>query len=160
MAEIVLLVSGSRSIKDYSLVEKACDTFVCEACLRFAEKVEIKLLKHGDAPGVDRLCEMWAKRHGIEPVPFPAKWDDWEGLPPEKISLKRNRFGKHYNVLAGFNRNQEMIDSGFDVLLAIRCLGKSSGTDDQIERVMKLDKPIFIYRENGSFEWLIPNQKN
>lgn len=153
---MTILVTGSRSLTDQLLIDQACDTFILESFKRrlIGESCRYKFLKHGAAAGVDTLAAKWVKRHGIEPVPFPAKWDDWGGLPPEKISLKRNRFGKLYNTLAGFNRNQEMIDSGFGVLLAIRCLGKSNGCDDMIERVKKTGKPIFLYKENGSFEWL------
>ena len=153
MTEITLLVTGSRSIKDYALVSKACDTFVREADLRFAEKTIIKLLKHGDANGVDRLCAQRAKANNIKTLPFPAKWDVITGLPNDKLRIKY-RDGKPYNALAGFNRNQEMIDSGFDALLAIRCLGKSNGTDDQIEKARKTGKPIFLYKEDETHEWL------
>ena len=153
MTEITLLVTGSRSIKDYTLVSKACDTFIREANLRFAEKTPIKFLKHGDANGVDRLCAQWAKANGIETMPFPAKWNIVTGLPNDKLRIKYGD-GKPYNALAGFNRNQEMIDSGFDVLLAIRCLDKSNGTDHTIEQVKKTGKPIFLYKEDNTYEWL------
>lgn len=150
---MILLVTGSRSITSQILVDKACNTFVCEANLRFAESIQIKALKHGDARGVDRLCAEWARNNKIEPIPYPAKWDLITGLPEDKLHISY-RNGRPYNVLAGFNRNQEMLDSGFDVLLAIRCLGKSNGTDDQINRVKKLNKPIFLYREDQTFEWI------
>lgn len=150
---MILLVTGSRVIKNYALVSKACDTFVCEACLRFAEKVNIKLLKHGDAPGVDRLCASWARNNNIRSEAFPAKWDLVTGLSEDKLLIKY-RNDKAYNALAGFNRNQEMLDSGFDILLAIRCMDKSQGTDDQIGRVKQTGKPIFLYRADNSYEWL------
>lgn len=151
--QIILLVTGSRALKDYALVSQACDTFVCEACLRFAEKVTMRLLKHGDADGVDRLCARWAKANNIETLPFPAKWNVITGLPDDKLRIKY-RDSRPYNALAGFNRNQEMIDSGFDVLLAIRCLGRSEGTDHAVRCVKATKKPIFIYQENGSYSWL------
>lgn len=153
---MTILITGSRSLTDQLLIDQACDTFILESFRRrlIGDGVKYKVLKHGAAAGVDTLAAKWAERHGIETVPFPAKWDDWEGLPPEKVNLKRNRFGKYYNAFAGFNRNQKMLDSGFDVLLAIRCLGKSNGCDDMIERVKKTGKPIFLYKENSEYEWL------
>lgn len=156
---MILLVTGSRSIKDYALVAKACDTFVAEACLRFAEEVEIKLLKHCDAPGVDRLCERWAKENGVPSEAYPAKWGSWSHLSVDEISLTFRPDGSVYNRLVGFNRNQEMIDSGFDAMLAIRCLGKSNGTDHCIQQAKLTGKPILLYKENGTYEWLTPNQK-
>lgn len=43
---MILIVTGSRSITSQTLVDKACNTFVCEANLRFAESIQIKALKH------------------------------------------------------------------------------------------------------------------
>lgn len=131
---MTILVTGSRSLTDQLLIDQACDTFILEAGKRGLSG--FSCLKHGAAGGVDTLAANWAKRHGVEPVTFPAKW---------------HIYGKS----AGFKRNQEMIDSGFDVLLAIRCLGKSQGTDDMINRVKKTRKPIFLYREDGVNEWVL-----
>lgn len=130
---MTILVTGSRSIISQNLVDQACDTFVLESNKRGLNK--FSCLKHGAARGVDTLTADWAKRHGIEPVPFPAKWDI-------------------YGKSAGFKRNQEMIDSGFDVMLAIRCIGKSNGTDHCIRQAKLTGKPIFLYKENGEYEWL------
>lgn len=139
---MTILVTGSRSITSQKLVDQACDTFRIEATLKgYTNEVAANshrwwtVLKHGAARGVDTLAADWAKRHGIEPVPFPAKWDI-------------------YGKSAGFKRNQEMIDSGFDVMLAIRCTGKSNGTDHCIRQAKLTGKPIFIYRENGEYEWI------
>lgn len=154
MAEIVLLVTGSRSIQSLDLVAEAFDQFTYAWRMRFRENPKLKLIKHGAATGVDMLVDTLAKKLNIPTLPFPAKWNSWKGLSKEKIKIKTNRRGKQYNALAGFNRNQEMIDSGFDVLLAIRCLGKSNGTDHTIEQVKKTGKPIFLYKEDNTYEWL------
>jgi hypothetical protein len=130
---MTILVTGSRSLTDQRLIDQACDTFIFESGKRGLSG--FNCLKHGAAAGVDTLAAKWAKRHGIEPVPFPAKW---------------HIYGKS----AGFKRNQEMIDSGFDVMLAIRCFGKSNGTDHCIQQAKLTGKPIFLYKENGTYEWL------
>lgn len=53
------------------------------------------------------FCETW-KPWGLIEESYPAKWDDLTALG----AVIRHRNGKPYNVMAGFTRNQEMIDVG------------------------------------------------
>ncbi len=58
------IIAGSRSIKDFSLVEKA----ISQADFVITEVVS------GCAYGVDKLGERWARANGIPIHPFPANW--------------------------------------------------------------------------------------
>lgn len=73
------IVAGSRSISDYILVERAIQE----------SRFEITKVISGHARGVDRLGELWARKHKI---PIQRFLPDWE------------RYGKS----AGVIRNTEM----------------------------------------------------
>jgi predicted Rossmann-fold nucleotide-binding protein len=80
-------------------------------------------LVHGAARGADSLCAAVATKQGIQREAHPA---DWESL------------GK----AAGAIRNQEMVDSGLDLLLAFP---GGMGTADMVTRSKKAKiKVIYI----------------
>ncbi len=154
---MIVLCTGSRSIVERldqkDLVDQAFKILLEEAQQHGLDDV-VSLIKHGDARGTDFLCDQWAKQKGVPALSFPAKWDYWRDLPKEKIKLKQGIFGAWYNSLAGFNRNQEMLESGFDVGLAIRMPGLSRGTDDMKNRIIKSGKPLLMYYVDTAYEWL------
>lgn len=78
--------------------------------------------------GADRFSEEWAGERGITVDPFPAKWDDTQA--PGAV-VRRRRNGQPYNLLAGFWRNQEMVDSGLDGCVAFP---GGTGTADMVRR--------------------------
>lgn len=89
----------------------------------------ISVLVHGDAKtGADARAKLWALSRGIMHDPFPAAWDDLE-TPPVAIKTRTN--GTRYNVLAGFARNQKMIDSAPIVVIAFP---GGNGTADAVRR--------------------------
>lgn len=149
---MIIIAFGSRSLSERQdamvIVDRAFRIFYAESGLFTT------LVKYGDARGADILMAQWAKDMKIEVQPFPAKWNDWAGLPKDKKKLKRRADGSQYNALAGFNRNQEMIDSGFDAALCIRMPGHSPGTDDMIERVKLTKKPLMVFHVDGEHEWI------
>lgn len=112
------IIAGSRIIKDYFIVNQA----IKESGFKITQVVS------GKAPGVGRLGEKWAKKHGIPIKEFPADWE---------------RFGRG----AGFRRNQEMADYA-DALIVVTAGTK--GTGDMIERARERKLKIFIYTL-GSF---------
>ena len=122
-----VIIAGSRDITDYSLIDQATKS----------SGFEITEVVCGLAPGVDSVGESWAKNNGIPVQPFPAKWDDLS----EPCRIKINNYGRKYNALAGFNRNQEMAQYA-DALVCIT--NGSPGSKDMIERMEKLDKPVYI----------------
>lgn len=95
--------------------------------------------------GGDFWGETWAIEHDIPIKPFPAKWHDLTANP--RILLI-NKFGKEYNVLAGFNRNEEMAKYAsqfIDSALIAVCKYNSKGTKDMIERANNHGLIVFDY---------------
>jgi hypothetical protein len=153
---MTLLVSGSRTLTDQAFVNQVFSVFLHEAETKGLLKsvYDITELKHGAAPGFDKCCGYLIKQLGIKSTPFPAKWDLVTGLPDHKLRKKYKSNGKPYNALAGHNRNAEMLESGFDCLLACRNMGESPGTDGMIRLAKPFKKPIFLYKQNGEFNWI------
>jgi hypothetical protein len=73
------------------------------------------VLVHGDAPGADRLAAKCWRQAGFADEPHPAQWD---------------KFGK----AAGAIRNQEMLESGIDLVLAFP---GGRGTADMVRRARR-----------------------
>lgn len=92
----------------------------------------IECVIHGDANGADRLGKAWAKWSRILDIRFPARWED-VGVPGAVVRYRSD--GTAYNVIAGFQRNQQMADQLPDV--AIECPG-GSGTADMRKRLIKV----------------------
>lgn len=88
----------------------------------------ISLLIHGDAKGADWGAKFWAMSRGIEHKPFSADWNDLETKP---VLIKTRSDGTRYNVLAGLARNQRMVDTKPDCVVAFP---GGSGTADAVER--------------------------
>lgn len=126
-----VVVSGSRFITDYTVVQKAIQD----------SGFEITELVSGKEPnGVDRLGEEWAVKHGVPVKPFYADWTDiWH---PDAIVKKQKGSGKLYDVTAGPRRNQAMAEYA-DALIAIP-KDKSKGTRDMIKRAKKMGLRVFI----------------
>ena len=122
------IIAGSRSITDYNLVLEAIE----ESEFIITEVVS------GKAQGIDTLGERYAKENNIPIKEFPANWND---LKVEHCIIKRNAYGKEYNVLAGFNRNQDMADYA-DALIAVTT--GSSGTNDMIQRAYLNNLKVYI----------------
>lgn len=128
-----LIVSGSRSIRDYDKVALVLNHLLAQI---ITQGLTIDELIEGEAFGVDLLAKRWAIESKIPVKPFLADWDNLEGVPEGKIRV--NSQGKKYNVAAGYERNQRMIDyaNPEDVFVAIWD-GESGGTDDCVARAKK-----------------------
>lgn len=61
-----VIIAGSRSITDFSIVEKAIE--------ESEWKDEITEVVSGTAKGVDKLGERWAMNNNIKITQFPAEW--------------------------------------------------------------------------------------
>lgn len=114
-------VTGSRSFADAAHVTKVLD-------LVLREHGPFTLVE-GGATGADSLARQWAeytsKITWVYIDPFPADWA---------------RHGK----AAGPIRNQEMIDSGLDLLVAFP---GGRGTADMVRRAKKARVPILYSRK-------------
>lgn len=113
-------------------------------------------LWHGDAAGADRLAaEMAREDFGWKAVPLPAEWENCSDVPvpgsgpctPEHRKVRANGSAT-YCPLAGFRRNQQMVDRltfeiGRKVVVGfpIPVLG-SRGTIDCLTRALNAGLPI------------------
>lgn len=109
---MILLVSGSRTITNYKLVEKAI--FDIHFQDSFNPPGKITRIIAGEAQGVDQLAKQMAHRHSFPYTGYPARWE---------------QYGKR----AGYIRNKQMLEEGKpDMVLAIWD-GISRGTKNMIE---------------------------
>ncbi len=79
----------------------------------------------GKARGIDRLGELWAYRHGIPVMEFPADW---------------KRLGRR----AGPLRNAKMAEQCEAAVIFWD--GESRGTKDMLNRVWDTDKPVYLIK--------------
>ena len=117
-----LIIAGSRSVTDYSLIKQELDDIVSKAPENDAD-IKALCIISGGARGVDKLGERYAKENNIALEIFPANWES-------------------YGKAAGFLRNKEMGDYA-DGLIAFWD-GRSRGTQHMINYMKGLDKPVVI----------------
>jgi hypothetical protein len=104
-------------------------------------------LIHGDALGVDSLGKEWAKARDVAQRPFPAAWDDLEGVPSQDIRTRLD--GSRYNVKAGFQRNEAM--ANFPRLTHGLIFPGGSGTVDMAGRLKARLGLAYVHDLRGSF---------
>lgn len=104
-----VLVTGGRDYADYAAVEAALAEFDLD------HYIELPVLVHGAARGADSLAAQAAEFLGMPIEAHPANW-------------------RKYGKAAGAIRNQEMLDTGVDIVLAFP---GGTGTADMIRRARK-----------------------
>lgn len=117
---IKLLVTGSRSIRDARIVTYALE--------QTAQDLDIVLLYHGDAKGVDRLAGAWADAHGIP------------------VQVDHAADGKYYQ------RDRRLVDRA-DRVVAIWD-GRSNGTRYTMEYAKRCGKFHYCWLEGHAREEL------
>lgn len=118
-----ILITGSRGFNDYEHLARVLDSFI--------EYDDI--IVSGGARGADKLAIKYAKKNNLKYKVFYA---DWGNLNVPNCSKRINSRGEKYNALAGYNRNQEMLNYIKDNKKNIVCAfwdGSSYGTRDMIE---------------------------
>lgn len=101
------------------------------------KRYKIELIVSGEAPGADTLAKEYAKEKKIKYKGHKAQWEDMS-LP---CLERENQHGK-YNALAGFKRNQ-LIVNDVDMVLAFR-INFSPGTTDTINKAKKAGKVVTV----------------
>lgn len=108
-----ILVYGSRDWTDRQVIHRDLDAVVAD--LPPGEVLEVI---HGFAAGADRIADEWASAHPrAVPHRYVARWDmcvfgHRTDPCPSAFHRKVNRAGADYCPLAGFRRNQKMLDHG------------------------------------------------
>lgn len=130
-----VIVAGSRQFSDYKYLKTQLNTL-------FNEPV---IIVSGRANGADKLGEQFAAEKGFAVELHPANWEDFS----EPCEKKINRYGKEYNVLAGYKRNEDMLQSVLSNpdggMLVAFWDGKSKGTKQMIDIANKADIPVVIF---------------
>jgi hypothetical protein len=124
---LIVAIIGSRSLKEYNLVQEA----VIESGF------DITTVVSGGAGGVDRNAKRYAHANNLGYIEFLADWDD---ISVQGAVLGINKYNKKYNKLAGFFRNQKIIDAA-GAVIAIH--NGSPGTKDSLKRAKLKGIPVF-----------------
>jgi len=127
-----VIIAGSRNFHEAPVIERA----IKESGFNITEVVS------GCAHGVDKLGENWSWQNDIPVKQIPAKWNDWEDEIAYRVKLKKRSDGSKYNVMAGFNRNDEMAQYA-DALIAVR-VNMSRGITDMIDRAYKYKIKVYV----------------
>lgn len=130
-----VLVTGSRDWTDREAIRKA---------LWWLRKHHDEVVVvHGGADGADSIADDLAEEFGFLPVEYAADWHQ-------------------YKLAAGPIRNQAMVDSGPDVVLAFHeDLAKSKGTKDCVKKARSANIPVFVWPETGDWyaQWKLQKMK-
>lgn len=110
---IRVIVCGSRNWDDYAPIFERVGKLPIDA-----------IIIEGGASGADEWGRIAAKKYGLKHEQYKANWE---------------KYGK----AAGPIRNQEMLDSGVNLVLAFR-KNKSRGTTDMVERAARASVPVEI----------------
>lgn len=126
-----VLITGSRDWEDASVIEEALEMF----------DAEDTVLVSGHCPtGADFIAEQYAYRNGWDVELHEADWD---------------KFGK----FAGPKRNQEMVDSGVDVVLAF-VKDDSRGAGGTVRYALQFDnwvRVLYFSSRNSSSKFVEHN---
>jgi len=82
--------------------------------------------------GGDRNIVDYCIEESLDYAEYPANWDN---LNLEPRLIRTNRFGKQYNAMAGFARNQQMAEVGTELVVFWDM--KSNGTQDMMNRAYR-----------------------
>jgi hypothetical protein len=55
------------------------------------------------------MSQEWAEKRNVTVDPYPA---DWDNLERPGAVIRKNRYGRSYDVTAGFHRNMLMLRTG------------------------------------------------
>lgn len=125
-----LAIIGSRDFTNYDLLK--------ETIAKYLDISKIEEIISGGASGADSLGARFARENNIKLTKFPAQWYELYLLP---CKIKKDKNGKEYNVLAGFNRNTDIVNAA-EYVLAFS--NGSNGTEDSINKARKSKKPVLI----------------
>lgn len=121
-----VLVTGSRDWGDEQTVYEALNqTYI--AWIQSPSRDKEFVVVHGGARGADTIADQWTRDVVLVegPILCEQHFADWA------------RCGN----VAGHKRNQEMLDTGIDLVLAFQ-VGKSPGTKGCVKMAKRMDIPV------------------
>lgn len=122
-------IIGSRTFDNYELLKQTISKYE-----------NIELIISGGAQGADTLGAKYANENNIPLKILKPQWNDLNAQP----CVIKYKYGKPYNVLAGFNRNTNIINNATHVIAFWD--GKSNGTKDSIAKAIELNKILEIIK--------------
>ena len=137
-----ILVTGSREFDAAPLLAYRLGLAVGYGLTR---GMQVTVMHGACSRGADKLADTIARAHeGIIVDPKPADWEaECRGSCPPQDHRIAGRNGGTYCPAAGNYRNQEMIDTGPDIVLAFFKRGAAnSGTSDCVRRAGKAGIPV------------------
>ena len=115
-----ILVTGSRNLRSYSIVDTEITKLVAHARRIGATDI---VIVHGDCDtGADRLTRMFCEQNGLQQEPHPAAWRWPDGT---------------FDRSAGPKRNTEMVELGANVCVAFWTGSSTGGTLDAFRKASK-----------------------
>ena len=117
-----VIVCGGRDYSNYELVSKVMD----QICNEFF-KGEVTTIIQGGARGADALGKRWALENNYPLEQFDAEW---------------HKYGK----VAGFKRNQEMLDDSGKNCIVVAFPG-GNGTYDMVQRAKRAGVALYNIKD-------------
>ena len=156
-----IIVTGSRTLADYGLVEAALDDAWHDAT---QDGYTALTLVHGAAKGADSLAERWWEQHQqhVQRDRFPADWTapciDGTCQPGHR---KPRRDGTKYCPLEGHRRNQRIVDHVTPhlphvLMVAAFATPKSTGALDCLRRSITAGIPYRLIGQPPTLEEIHP----
>lgn len=137
---MILVVTGSRHANDPAVLEAAMAFFQSEWVGGFATGL---VIYHGGATGIDALADEWARRHRINPKPFPVTPEEWflfgKGAGPRRNQRMLSA------AVASASKDRPYLMSVGVAVLAVPC-PKSRGTWDCVRKAKAMGIPVHVYR--------------
>lgn len=154
-----VLVCGSRTFDNQDVVNAVLTGLYAEDTVgHLASHFATFVLIEGGASGADAAAKWWAEQSPMhsynegdddprfEHLSFPADWDNC-GPECKPMHHRTRPDGSAYCPLAGFRRNQQMLDEGKpDLVVAFvdKPIGRSRGTHDMVQRARNAGLPVYV----------------
>jgi hypothetical protein len=133
-----LIIAGSRTFENMLTIED-----VDIALKKF--KLKPTEIISGECKGPDMMGHAWGDSNGVPVKEYPAKWNDITNCK----NPKKNKWGKLYNPMAGFERNTEMAKNADAVLVFWD--EESHGTEQMIAEANKIGIPVYYAKPNPEY---------
>ena len=110
------------------------------------------VIRHGNSRGADKIAGAIARRLGLGEDPCDADWSVKDHTPPERI--RRRHDGSTYDVGAGYERNDFMLDKEPVPFLVLAFqINRSGGTQHTIDGARARSIPVEV-----EHRWLTPSR--